>query len=64
MVTYFYEQQSNERKILARRYYKGSESLFYYRQAVMLKGTLYRVNSSLIDVDNNECWVELIKLSE
>lgn len=66
MITYFYEQKfrNSERKILLRRNYRGSEGLFYYRQAVIINNTLYRVNSSTVDVTNNEVWVELIKLSE
>lgn len=64
MITYFYEYKDSERKILLRRKYNGSEGLFYYRQAVIIKGMLYRVNSSVVDATNNEVWVELIKLSE
>lgn len=64
MITYFYEYKDSERKILLRRNYKGSEGLFYYRQAVSINNALYRVNSSIVDVTNNEVWVELIKLSE
>lgn len=54
MITYFYEYKDSERKVLLRRKYTGSEGLFYYRQAVIIKGTLYRVNSSVVDATNNE----------
>lgn len=64
MITYFYEYEDSERKVLLRRNYKGSEGLFYYRQAVIINKVLYRVNSSVVDATNNEVWVELIKLSE
>lgn len=64
MITYFYEYKDSERKVLLRRNYKGSEGLFYYRQAVSINNALYRVNSSVVDATNNEVWVELIKLSE
>lgn len=64
MITYFYEYKGDERKILLRRKYNGSEGLFYYRQAVIIKDVLYRVNSSTVDATNNEVWVELIRLSE
>lgn len=64
MITYFYEPNDGPRKVLLRRNYRGAEGLFYYRQAVSINGALYRVNSSVVDVSNNELWVELIRLSE
>lgn len=64
MITYFYELNGDSRKVLLRRNYKGSEGLFYYRQAVIINKVLYRVNSSVVDATNNEVWVELIRLSE
>lgn len=64
MITYFYERDNSSRKILLRRNYNGTEGLFYYRQAVIINDVLYRVNSSVVDIVNNELWVELIRLSE